>query len=64
MPLSLRTDRSSIGKPVLQPMVQNASHKAVRSMAIPTEPIGSIPRVPQLIDAGHDLAAGQITGED
>src|SRR5260221_1645044 len=33
-------------------------------MAIPTEPIGSIPRVPQLIDAGHDLAAGQITAGD
>src|SRR5258708_18997776 len=33
-------------------------------MAIPTEPIGSIPRVPRLVDAGHDLAAGQITGVD
>ena len=30
-------------------------------MAIPTEPIGSIPRPAQLIQAGHDLAAGQIT---
>jgi 5-methyltetrahydropteroyltriglutamate--homocysteine methyltransferase len=33
-------------------------------MAIPTEPIGSIPRMPQLIDAGHDLAVGQITAGD
>jgi 5-methyltetrahydropteroyltriglutamate--homocysteine methyltransferase len=33
-------------------------------MAIPTEPIGSIPRVPELIDAGHDLALGQITVGD
>jgi 5-methyltetrahydropteroyltriglutamate--homocysteine methyltransferase len=33
-------------------------------MAIPTEPIGSIPRPPRLIDAGHDLAAGQITAEE
>jgi 5-methyltetrahydropteroyltriglutamate--homocysteine methyltransferase len=33
-------------------------------MAIPTEPIGSIPRPTQLIQAGHDLAAGEITAED
>jgi 5-methyltetrahydropteroyltriglutamate--homocysteine methyltransferase len=33
-------------------------------MAIPTEPIGSIPRPPQLIEAGRDLAAGQITREE
>ena len=33
-------------------------------MAMPTEPIGSIPRVSQLIDAGRDLAAGQITAGD
>ncbi len=33
-------------------------------MAIPTEPIGSIPRPAQLIDAGHDLAAGKITVGD
>jgi 5-methyltetrahydropteroyltriglutamate--homocysteine methyltransferase len=33
-------------------------------MAIPTEPIGSIPRPAQLIQAGHDLAAGEITAED
>src|SRR5215472_1915303 len=33
-------------------------------MAIPTEPLGSIPRPAQLIDAGHDLAAGQITAAD
>ena len=32
-------------------------------MAIPTEPIGSIPRPPQLIEAGRDLAAGRITAE-
>jgi len=31
---------------------------------MPTEPIGSIPRVPQLTDAGRDLAAGQITAGD
>ncbi|MGH3235674.1 MAG: 5-methyltetrahydropteroyltriglutamate--homocysteine methyltransferase, partial [Streptosporangiaceae bacterium] len=31
-------------------------------MAIPTEPIGSIPRPPGLIEAGRRLAAGQITG--
>lgn len=30
-------------------------------MAIPTEPIGSIPRPPWLIEAGGDLAAGRIT---
>ena len=30
-------------------------------MAIPTEPIGSIPRSPDLIAAGRDLAGGQIT---
>jgi methionine synthase II (cobalamin-independent) len=30
-------------------------------MAIPTEPIGSIPRPAQLIGAGQDLAAGRIT---
>ncbi len=30
-------------------------------MDIPTEPIGSIPRPAQLIDAGHDLASGRIT---
>src|SRR6516165_3796075 len=33
-------------------------------MAIPTEPIGSIPRPTQLIQAGNDLAAGRITAED
>src|SRR5215831_5175137 len=33
-------------------------------MAIPTEPIGSIPRPLQLIEAGRDLAAGQITPEE
>ena len=33
-------------------------------MVMPTEPIGSIPRVPQLTDAGRDLAAGQITAGD
>src|SRR5258708_18594854 len=33
-------------------------------MAIPTEPIGSIPRPARLIDAGHDLAAGKITVGD
>jgi 5-methyltetrahydropteroyltriglutamate--homocysteine methyltransferase len=33
-------------------------------MAIPTEPIGSIPRPAQLIQAGHDLAAGRITAAD
>jgi 5-methyltetrahydropteroyltriglutamate--homocysteine methyltransferase len=32
-------------------------------MGIPTEPIGSIPRPQQLIDAGQSLAAGQITAE-
>jgi 5-methyltetrahydropteroyltriglutamate--homocysteine methyltransferase len=30
-------------------------------MPIPTEPIGSIPRPARLIEAGRDLAAGQIT---
>ena len=30
-------------------------------MAIPTEPIGSIPRPSQLIEAGHDLVAGRIS---
>ena len=33
-------------------------------MAIPTEPIGSIPRPAPLIEAGHDLAAGRITAGD
>src|SRR5437867_2760793 len=33
-------------------------------MALPTEPIGSIPRPPQLIGAGADLAAGRITAGD
>jgi 5-methyltetrahydropteroyltriglutamate--homocysteine methyltransferase len=33
-------------------------------MAISTEPIGSIPRPQQLIDAGSDLAAGRITADD
>lgn len=33
-------------------------------MSIPTEPIGSIPRTVQLIDAGRDLAAGRITAGD
>ena len=33
-------------------------------MAIPTEPIGSIPRPAQLIDAGRDLAAGRITADE
>jgi len=33
-------------------------------MIMPTEPIGSIPRAPQLIDAGRDLAGGQITAGD
>ena len=32
-------------------------------MAIPTEPIGSIPRPPSLIEAGGDLAAGRITAQ-
>jgi 5-methyltetrahydropteroyltriglutamate--homocysteine methyltransferase len=32
-------------------------------MAIPTEPIGSIPRPPWLIEAGGDLAAGRITAQ-
>jgi methionine synthase II (cobalamin-independent) len=30
-------------------------------MTIPTEPIGSIPRTAQLIDAGRDLAAGRLS---
>jgi 5-methyltetrahydropteroyltriglutamate--homocysteine methyltransferase len=33
-------------------------------MGIPTEPIGSIPRPAQLIEAGHELAAGRITAGD
>ncbi len=33
-------------------------------MTIPTEPIGSIPRPAQLIDAGHDLAAGRLDAAD
>ena len=33
-------------------------------MAIPTEPIGSIPRSAQLIEAGQDVAAGRITDGD
>jgi len=33
-------------------------------MAIPTEPIGSIPRSAQLIEAGHEVAAGLITEGD
>jgi len=33
-------------------------------MVIPTEPIGSIPRPLQLIEAGRDLAAGHITLEE
>ena len=32
-------------------------------MAIPTEPIGSIPRPQELIDAGGELAAGRLTRE-
>src|SRR6516162_9454101 len=32
-----------------------------RAMPIPTEPIGSIPRPPQLIDAMRDLEGGRIT---
>src|SRR6266568_3141221 len=32
-------------------------------MAIPTEPIGSIPRPAELIGAGQDLAAGRITAQ-
>ena len=32
-------------------------------MAIPTEPIGSIPRPRWLIEAGGDLAAGRITAQ-
>jgi methionine synthase II (cobalamin-independent) len=32
-------------------------------MAIPTEPIGSIPRPAQLISAGQELAAGRITAQ-
>lgn len=32
-------------------------------MAIPTEPIGSIPRLPDLIEASGELAAGRITAE-
>ena len=33
-------------------------------MAIPTEPIGSIPRSAQLIEAGQNAAAGRITTDD
>ncbi len=33
-------------------------------MPIPTEPIGSIPRPPRLIQAMHDLAAGAIAASD
>jgi 5-methyltetrahydropteroyltriglutamate--homocysteine methyltransferase len=33
-------------------------------MAIPTEPIGSIPRPAQLIEAGGDVAVGRITADD
>ena len=32
-------------------------------MAIPTEPIGSIPRPAELIEAGADRAAGRITAQ-
>src|SRR5215470_16082552 len=32
-------------------------------MAIPTEPVGSIPRPAELIEAGRDLAAGRIGAE-
>ena len=43
-----------------------ASHTApayTRAMAIPTEPIGSIPRSPQLIDAMASFHAGKISPE-
>lgn len=30
-------------------------------MAIPTEPVGSIPRSPELMEAGHDFEAGRIS---
>jgi len=33
-------------------------------MAIPTEPIGSIPRPAQLISAGQDLATERISAEE
>jgi 5-methyltetrahydropteroyltriglutamate--homocysteine methyltransferase len=33
-------------------------------LAIPTEPIGSIPRSSRLTDAGEDLAAGRISASD
>lgn len=33
-------------------------------MTIPTEPIGSIPRSPELMAAGQALAAGQMTADD
>jgi 5-methyltetrahydropteroyltriglutamate--homocysteine methyltransferase len=33
-------------------------------LAIPTEPIGSIPRPSRLTDAGRELAAGQISADD
>ncbi|HEY2576146.1 MAG TPA: cobalamin-independent methionine synthase II family protein [Streptosporangiaceae bacterium] len=33
-------------------------------MPIPTEPIGSIPRSPELMAAGQALAAGQMTADD
>src|SRR5215475_13886371 len=50
--------------PVLPCIVQNGSHKGGEMMAIPTEPIGSIPRPAPLIEAGYDLAAGRITAGD
>jgi hypothetical protein len=37
------------------------THTAAEIMAIPTEPIGSIPRPPWLIEAAGELAAGHIT---
>jgi 5-methyltetrahydropteroyltriglutamate--homocysteine methyltransferase len=36
----------------------------VTSLAIPTEPIGSIPRPSRLTEAGRDLTAGRISADD
>jgi 5-methyltetrahydropteroyltriglutamate--homocysteine methyltransferase len=39
------------------------THTAGEIVAIPTEPIGSIPRPPWLIEAAGELAAGRITAK-
>jgi 5-methyltetrahydropteroyltriglutamate--homocysteine methyltransferase len=51
-------------KTKINALTANSRRRRLALMPIPTEPIGSIPRPPSLLDAMQGFAAGRITAED